>query len=309
MENNLMHSETPEDRKIALEEAFKRVRPMIEHETNDSVQSRLEKFANRPDNDDLPARDTHDKKDKPLSLDELARHTAELEKKAEEAGIDFKAPISSKDIEEMNKDKDKDNENEKEKEKENDKDKEMTPEKQEQKMKEMFSRVTLPSGLEIHQEGPSWVLVSKDGKERTDVTDVMNTIDKYNRSVDVANEENRMQNEAQSGVDKAVDKHDKDFENKGIDTIHDDKVSSVEHALPLVHDVDGNQVFKPEDIKTVAETAVSFAEEKSTLEKLKDPHAMEQMRNREKENEDKALEREKVLQMYQMQQKSRGGRD
>ena len=72
-------------------------------------------------------------------------------------------------------------------------------------MKEMFSKVTLPSGMEIHQEGPQWVLVSKDGKQRTDVTDVMNTIDKYNREVDAANEENRMQNEAQSSVDKAAD--------------------------------------------------------------------------------------------------------
>ncbi len=304
MENNELHNKTPEERKAALEEALKRVRPVVLGH-NEPVSRRLEHFANRPANDDALPHDIHKKENKPLSLEELAKKGAELEKKAEKAGIDLKSPVSSKDIEEKNKEK----EHEKDKDKDKEKEKEMTPEKQEQKMKEMFSKVTLPSGLEIHQEGPSWVLVSKDGKERTDVTDVMNTIDKYNKSVDVANEENRMQNDAQSGVDRAVGEHDKNMENKGIDAIHEDKVSSVEQALPLVKDVDGNDVFKPEDIKAVAEAAVSFAEEKAMLEKLKDPKALEQMRKREKDNEEKAEARLKAMQMYNARQQSRGSRE
>ena len=300
MENNELHNKTPEERRAALEEALKRVRPVVLGH-NEPVSKRLEQFANRPTNEDSLSNDALKKEKKPLSLDELARKGAELEKKAEKAGIDLKSPVSSKDIEEKNK--------EIEKEKEKDKDKELSPERQEQKMKEMFSKVTLPSGLEIHQEGPSWVLVSKDGKERTDVTDVMNTIDKYNKSVDVANEENRMQNAAQSGVDKAAGEHNKNMEAKGVDAIHEDKVSSVEQALPSVKDVNGNDVFKPEDIRAVAETAVSFAEEKSMLEKLKDPKALEQMRKREKDNEEKAEARLKAMQMYNARQQSRGGRE
>lgn len=298
MENYELHNKTEADRKAALEEALKRVRPVVLGH-NEPVGKRLEHFANRPVNEDSLSHDALKKEKKPLSLEELAKKGAELEKKAEKAGIDLKSPVSSKEIEEKGK----------EKEKEKDKDKEMTPEKQEQKMKEMFSKVNLPSGLEIHQEGPSWVLVSKDGKERTDVTDVMNTIDKYNKSVDVANEENRMQNAAQSGVDKAAGEHDKNMEAKGVDAIHDDKVTSVEQALPLVKDVDGNSVFKPEDVKAVAETAVSFAEEKAMLEKLKDPKALEQMRKREKDNEDKAEARLKAMQMYNSRQQARGGRE
>ncbi len=298
MENYELHNKTEADRKAALEEALKRVRPVVLGH-NEPVGKRLEHFANRPVNEDSLSHDALKKEKKPLSLEELAKKGAELEKKAEKAGIDLKSPVSSKEIEEKGK----------EKEKEKDKDKEMTPEKQEQKMKEMFSKVNLPSGLEIHQEGPSWVLVSKDGKERTDVTDVMNTIDKYNKSVDVANEENRMQNAAQSSVDKAAGEHDKNMEAKGVDAIHDDKVTSVEQALPLVKDVDGNSVFKPEDVKAVAEAAVSYAEEKAMLEKLKDPKALEQMRKREKDNEDKAEARLKAMQMYNSRQQARGGRE
>ena len=287
MENNELHNKTPEERKAALEKALKRVRPVVLGH-NEPVGKRLEHFANRPINDETLTHEARKKEKKPLSLDDLAKKGAELEKKAEKAGIDLKSPVSSRDIEEKNKEKEKE---------------------KEQKMKEMFSKVTLPSGLEIHQEGPIWVLVSKDGKERTDVTDVMNTIDKYNKSVDVANEENRMQNEAQSSVDKAADKHGQNMENQGVDGIHESKVSSVEQALPLVKDVDDNEVFKPEDIRAVAETAVSFAEEKAMLEKLKDPKALEQMRKREKENEEKAEARLKAMQMYNARQQSRGGRE
>ena len=162
--------------------------------------------------------------------------------------------------------------------------KENSPEKQEAKMKEMFSKVKLPSGMEIHQEGPQWVLVSKDGKQRTDVTDVMNTIDKFNQNVDAANEQNRMENAAQSSVDKAADV------NKGKEITTEGKVAAVEQSLPNIKGMDGQAVFKPEDVKAVAETAISHAIEKDILEKLKDPKALEEMRKREKNNERKAEE-------------------
>ena len=62
-------------------------------------------------------------------------------------------------------------------------------------MKEAFAKVKLPSGMEVHQEGPKWVLVGKNGA-RTDITDCMNAIDEYNKSVDA-------ENAAQKGVNEA----------------------------------------------------------------------------------------------------------
>ena len=165
-------------------------------------------------------------------------------------------------------------------------------------MKEMFSKVKLPSGMEIHQEGPQWVLVSKDGKQRTDVTDVMNTIDKFNQNVDAANEQNRMENAAQSSVDKAADV------NKGKEITTEGKVAAVEQSLPNIKGMDGQAVFKPEDVKAVAETAISHAIEKDILEKLKDPKALEEMRKREKNNERKAEDIAREL----AEKQARGGR-
>ena len=233
----------------------------------------------------------------------MAKKGTELEKKAEKAGIDLKGPGLAKDIEEKNK--------EKKKEKEKDKEKELTPEKQEQKMKEMFSKVRLPSGMEIHQEGPSWVLVSKDGKQRTDVTDVMNTIDKFNRNVDAANEENRMQNNVQNSADRAVDASQKDLmKNDGLQINEiSGKATMIGDALPMVKDIDGNQVFKPEDVKAVAETALAISDEKMKLERLADPKALEQMKKREKDNEDKAEARRKAMMLYNQRHNGRGGRE
>ena len=164
-------------------------------------------------------------------------------------------------------------------------------------MKEMFSKVKLPSGMEIHQEGPQWVLVSKDGKQRTDITDVMNTIDKYNRDVDTANNTNKMQNEAQGHVDKAVDVNKKD---EGL-TVNETNgnIRMVGEALPQVKDIDGNQVFKPEDMKKVAETALSFSDEKMKLEALKDPKHLEELQERKRENDRKADDKKKEAALKQ----------
>ena len=300
MENAIRHNKTPEERKAALEEALRRMRPVVLGH-NEPVGKRLEQFANRPIDEQTKTSDRK-KALKPLSLAEMAKKGTELEKKAEKAGIDLKGPGLAKDIEEKNKEK------KKEKEKEKDKEKELTPEKQEQKMKEMFSKVRLPSGMEIHQEGPSWVLVSKDGKQRTDVTDVMNTIDKFNRNVDAANEENRMQNNVQNS---AVDASQKDLmKNDGLQINEiSGKATMIGDALPMVKDIDGNQVFKPEDVKAVAETALAISDEKMKLERLADPKALEQMKKREKDNEDKAEARRKAMMLYNQRHNGRGGRE
>lgn len=303
MENAIRHNKTPEERKAALEEALRRVRPVVLGH-NEPVGKRLEQFANRPI-DEQTKTSGRKKALKPLSLAEMAKKGTELEKKAEKAGIDLKGPGLAKDIEEKNKEK------KKEKEKEKDKEKELTPEKQEQKMKEMFSKVRLPSGMEIHQEGPSWVLVSKDGKQRTDVTDVMNTIDKFNRNVDAANEENRMQNNVQNSADRAVDASQKDLmKNDGLQINEiSGKATMIGDALPMVKDIDGNQVFKPDDVKAVAETALAISDEKMKLERLADPKALEQMKKREKDNEDKAEARRKAMMLYNQRHNGRGGRE
>lgn len=303
MENAIRHNKTPEERKAALEEALRRMRPVVLGH-NEPVGKRLEQFANRPIDEQTKTSDRK-KALKPLSLAEMAKKGTELEKKAEKAGIDLKGPGLAKDIEEKNKEK------KKEKEKEKDKEKELTPEKQEQKMKEIFSKVRLPSGMEIHQEGPSWVLVSKDGKQRTDVTDVMNTIDKFNRNVDAANEENRMQNNVQNSADRAVDASQKDLmKNDGLQINEiSGKATMIGDALPMVKDIDGNQVFKPEDVKAVAETALAISDEKMKLERLADPKALEQMKKREKDNEDKAEARRKAMMLYNQRHNGRGGRE
>ena len=301
MENAIRHNKTPEERKAALEEALRRVRPVVLGH-NEPVGKRLEQFANRPIDEQTKTSDRK-KALKPLSLAEMAKKGTELEKKAEKAGIDLKGPGLAKDIEEKNK--------EKKKEKEKDKEKELTPEKQEQKMKEMFSKVRLPSGMEIHQEGPSWVLISKDGKQRTDVTDVMNTIDKFNRNVDAANEENRMQNNVQNSADRAVDASQKDLmKNDGLQINEiSGKATMIGDALPMVKDIDGNQGFKPEDVKAVAETALAISDEKMKLERLADPKALEQMKKREKDNEDKAEAKRKAMMLYNQRHNGRGGRE
>lgn len=301
MENAIRHNKTPEERKAALEEALRRVRPVVLGH-NEPVGKRLEQFANRPIDEQTKTSDRK-KALKHLSLAEMAKKGTELEKKAEKAGIDLKGPGLAKDIDEKNK--------EKKKEKEKDKEKELTPEKQEQKMKEMFSKVRLPSGMEIHQEGPSWVLVSKDGKQRTDVTDVMNTIDKFNRNVDAANEENRMQNNVQNSADRAVDASQKGLmKNDGLQINEiSGKATMIGDALPMVKDIDGNQVFKPEDVKAVAETALAISDEKMKLERLADPKALEQMKKREKDNEDKAEARRKAMMLYNQRHNGRGGRE
>lgn len=296
MTNDNRKLKTPEERQAALADAFSRIRPLVlEHKDNENtgVLARLNKVANNPANDETNNKDKSPKKKEPLTLAGLAKEGQHLDKTAKTAGVDIKAPTSKKKTQEA--------------EKKQDNEKETSQGKQESKAQEMFSKVKLPSGMEIHQEGPQWVLVSQDGKQRTNITDVMNTIDKFNRDVDAANEQNRMQNAAQGSVDKAVDVNKKD---EGL-TINETsgKVKMVGEALPAVKDVNGEQLFKPEDIKAVAEIGIQASIEKGTLEKLKDPHSIEKLRDREKENERNADDRAREAQQMALRhQQDRGGR-
>lgn len=292
---------SPEERAKALEEALKRIRPKVT-ENKGSVQDRLGKIATQTIEEPTIAKDKKKDKKKPMSMEDLAKRSNKFDEKVADAkkkGVELSKPSKDK---ELGKDKDK----------EKDKNKEMTPEKQEAKMKEMFSKIKLPSGMEIHQEGPQWVLVSKDGKQRTDVTDVMNTIDKFNRNIDATNEANRVQNAAQGKADNVANNVANDANRTDIMkdsgfkvNATNDKAMMVGEVLPKVKDVNGNQVFKPEDAKAVAEIGLGFSDEKAKLEKLKDPKALEEMRKREKRNE-KEADRQAML--ARSQEQSRGGR-
>ena len=119
MENDIRPLKTPEERKEALEQALKRVRPQVLGH-NDSVNGRLEKFANRTVDEHLKDENHKKKELKPMSLAEMAKYGTDLEKKAEKAGIELGKPGLSKDIEEKQKAKEQEKNKEKEKEKEKD---------------------------------------------------------------------------------------------------------------------------------------------------------------------------------------------
>ena len=292
---------TEEEKKAALEAALSRVRPIVKANVADketSVIGRLSKLANAPLEKEQEKDKEQNKNKKPLSLIDIAKKQADLDKEAKKHGIDPTSKKAGKD--------EKEDAKEKEKDKKKDKEKEDPVAKKEKEMKEMFSKVKLPSGMEIHQEGPSWVLISKDGKQRTDITDVINTIEKFNSSVDEANEQNRKHNAAQSGVDKAVDVNKKDEGLKVNET--NDKVRIVGEALPNVKDVEGKQVFAPEDLKKVAETAINFAEDKRLLEAMKKTaKKLEEEANERRRKNDKDADERNAKDAQKMQQMQTSG--
>ncbi|MBP3687663.1 MAG: hypothetical protein J6J35_04775 [Alphaproteobacteria bacterium] len=267
------------------------------------VQDRLAKIATQTVEAPVIANDQKKDKKKPISMEDLAKRMKKFDEKIAKAEEKHGIKLSklSKDGKENNKDKEKDEQK-----------KDKAIQKAEAKMKEMFSKIKLPSGMEIHQEGPQWVLVSKDGKQRTDVTDVMNTIDKFNRNIDATNEANRVQNAAQGKADNVANNVANDANRTDIMkdsgfkvNATNDKAMMVGEVLPKVKDVNGNQVFKPEDAKAVAEIGLGFSDEKAKLEKLKDPKALEEMRKREKRNENEA---DRQAMLARSQEQSRGGR-
>jgi hypothetical protein len=267
------NTKTPE---VELAEALERLKlklstPETKKESTRGVASRLGQIGQHTAENKNNEKDKKKTSNTKQTLGQVGQATYENQKEQEKVGGITAKPA------EKNDDKNK-GQNEKDK----------TPaEKQEAKMKEAFSKIKLPSGMEIHQEGPQWVLVSQDGKQRTDVTDVMNCIDKYNRSVDTANAQNKISNGAQNSTEQMS-------KGTGIrDGVlpadkQDAKVQTVGKCLPNVKDVNGAAVFKPEDIKTVAEIGIKYSDEKALLNKLKDPNYLTELRNRDKKNEDQA---------------------
>lgn len=256
---NTREVKSPEEREKELEKTLERVRPQIV-KGKGPVQTRVNAQASKSTEGSEGEEKKKKKKNKEnnkgkKNLGELAKDVQGFERKTEKAkkkGVSLTPNVKGDTPNDKNKEKSK----------------EMASEKQEQNKTEMLSRVKLPSGLELRQEGKDWNLVTTDptGREtRTPVTDVINTIEQYNRDVDVANSANRMQNNVQSGVDKAADTARKDNMDDNLT-----KTQAIETALPLVKDVAGNQVFKPEDIKLVAETALQYCDEKAVLAELRD---------------------------------------
>lgn len=85
MENAIRHNKTPEERKAALEEALRRVRPVVLGH-NEPVGKRLEQFANRPI-DEQTKTSGRKKALKPLSLAEMAKKARNWKKRPKKQGL------------------------------------------------------------------------------------------------------------------------------------------------------------------------------------------------------------------------------
>ncbi len=314
MENAEITTRTPEEREAALKDAFSRVRLHVTEnsgtEGKGSVLDRLSEVANRQSENDAEKgnvasatagafvkegldglteamKENNEKRNDPALKTPENEETAEkgkekglergLERNSEERGKE-ENPLAPREKDGKDKDgKDKDG-------------KENEAKRDEQK-REALSKVKLPSGVEIKQEGPSWVLVSNDGRQRTDVTEVMEAIDKYNRGVDATNEESRVQNEAQTGVENVAQK-----EGAANPLTKDERAQTVAANLPEVKDVNGNQVFKPEDMEAFAKFALSVSD--AELKALEGKGLSEELGDKKKKNneqEEEGLRRRQEL--------------
>ena len=220
------------------------------------------------------------------------KKTREKDKENEEDELDGDRRPNGREEEEEHEDEPDGDKNKKSKEKG---EKEDSSSRREQQKQETIERIKLPSGMTVEQNGPHYELVSKDGKHRTDITPVMDAIDKYNRNADATNEanaENQAQNEAQAGVEQVAKGEDMDTQGKdvgknGIDTpeISDNKIKDVEASLPEIKDVNGSDLFKPEDVEAFAKFALSESEINTLREKgLMDELAQKNKENNEKKN-------------------------
>ncbi len=254
---------TDEEKKAALEATLARVRPVVKANTekDNSVMGRLAKLAKAEPEKEQENGKKKDKK--PLSLDELAKKQADLDKKAKKHGVD---PVSKKSKKDEKED-DKENSKEKNKKKDNEKKNEDPIAKKEKEMKAKYEKVALDSGCKICQEGPAWVMYSKDEKQKTDITSVMEAINKFNRGVDEANEQNKLNDKAQGTTVKPTNAPKKDGNTTDID--RETKIQIVAEALPNVKDVEGKQVFNPEDCKKIAEIAIDYSNDLRELEAMK----------------------------------------
>jgi len=213
------------------------------------------------------------------SLGELTADMKKKEAEMDKAGIAKKDP---KDKDDKNKNKDKTKENEQT--------------KTDQKAK-LASRINV--NMDIQQHGPKFVLVGKNGRE-TDVTDVMNEIDKYNKGVDAKNAAAKAQGAVQKGVEAKA--NEMDPKGQGLPTNGangnvvvkgtPELVPSIPPALQKgAEDIVAAKLpaLDPEERAFVAKTALEL----SKLDLLKDPKAMEKLNERKKNNDKE--EQEKLL--------------
>jgi len=172
---------------------------------------------------------------------------------------------------------------------------------------QLASRINV-DGMDIQQHGPKFVLVGKNGRE-TDVTDVMNEIDKYNKGVDAQNAATKAQGAVQKGVeDKAKGMNPK---GQGLPTngaTGNVQVKGTPELLPSIppvqqkaaEDITSSKLpdLKPEEKAFVAQKALQL----SKLDLMKDPKAMEKLNERQKQNDEK--ERQKQLALQRVKQQS-----
>ena len=234
------------------------------------VQDRLKNLANpaRPDETrDQSQAPKKDKNKKPMGLGELAKKQKDWDKKAEKAGIDG-----------------------------HDGDKKSPEEKKSQQKAKVLSTIKLPSNMEIHEQADKWVLVSKTTPEqRTDITDVMNAVARYNSNVEAVNSANAIAGAVQGSIDGKAQEADKKAEGLTVNA-NSGNVVLIGEALKDVKDVNGAPVFKPEDVEKVAQVALDAA----AIGNIKDPKLLEEINNRKKKNDKNAEEKKNLMAMNMM---------
>lgn len=167
--------------------------------------------------------------------------------------------------------------------------------KSEQKAK-LASRINT-NGLNIQQHAAKYVLVGKNGQE-TDVTDIMNQIDKYNKGVDAQNAATLAQGAVQQGINGKT--KDMAASEAGLPKNARNDAVAVRSQAETVPAVPQYQQKAAEDMVAVKHPQLD-AEEKSLVAKtalqlsksdlLKDPKAMEKLNERKKQNEEKERQR------------------
>lgn len=227
-----------------------------------SVQNRLQKLSKGKDEEDK--RPTTEKAKAPLNLAELTKSLGKNAEKLDKEGLTKDKPdLTSNKKDDKDKKKDKENSAEKN--------------RDEQKA-QVLSTIKLPSGARIVEHANKWEIVSEDknGKEvATDITDVMNKIDSFNSLVNDINKENSQKTDAPtySAKDKA------DAIESKLPNVRDDEVKmTADFKQPDQISEKDIPTFKPEDMKELADYAISMADAGKLYKQVKD-------RNRKNESE------------------------
>lgn len=211
-------------------------------------------FANRDVTDDHTSTKPKDK-NKPSRLDDLAKKGNELEKKAKKSGIDFSHSTKEKD------DKDKDKEKSKEKEK--------TTENSKADKNQVLSTIKLPSNARIVEHANKWEIVSEDknGKEvATDITDVMNKIDSFNRQVNDTNKANSQQSAHIYTPEEKASAVKSQLPN----IYHNETENVAEFKIPTNISEKDIPTFKPEDMQALADYAISLSDKDKLFKQVND---------------------------------------